>query len=152
MATQFPEFREDKDQIVPPGRYVWTWQHPSGIWFHLLLVVHWSSDKFTLEGAWDFQKRLPGPARVGMGGVIDDPQLFRPNFLWSGKDYWWPLVLHPEEFEKPYLYNDDPIEECLPLVAPAVWDAADKIKEHILPAFERIVQKHEKAAATRAQL
>jgi hypothetical protein len=52
------------------------------------------------------------------------------------------LVLRPEEFEKPYLYAGDPVEQCVPLVAPAVWDAGEKMKDHLSPAFEKIAQKH----------
>jgi hypothetical protein len=73
--------------------------------------------------------------------------LFRPNFLWSGKDYWWPLVLRPEEFERVILYRDDPIEQCLPLVAPAVADAAQKLRDYVVPVFEKVVQLHGKKSA-----
>ena len=43
--------------------------------------------------------------------------------IWSGKDHGWLLVLRPGEHERVILYRDDPVEQCLPLVAPAVWDA-----------------------------
>jgi len=52
------------------------------------------------------------------------------------------VVLRPEEFERAYHYEDDPIEECLPLIAPAVHDAANKLKEYLMPAFEKIVRQH----------
>jgi hypothetical protein len=54
------------------------------------------------------------------------------------------LVLHPEEFENAILYYPEPIEQCLPLVAPAVWNAGEKLKEYLVPVFEQIVQKHGK--------
>ena len=139
MALQFPEYQEDKGQIVPQGRYVWTRQHPSGIWLHILLIINSKYDKFTIEAAWDFDGKLPG-SLPGVDDSFDRPRLFRVNFIWSGKDYWWPLVLDPEEFERAILYKDDPIEQCIPLVSPAVWDAAEKLKDHLIPVFEKIVQ------------
>jgi len=141
MATVFPEYHEDKGQIVPQGRYVWTHQHPSGIWLHILLINSSKYDKFTIEAAWDFDGKLPG-SLPGVDDIFDRPRLFRVNFIWSGKDYWWPLVLRPEEYECALLYKDDPIEQCLPLVAPAVWDAGEKLKDHLIPVFEKIVQMH----------
>lgn len=139
MVTEFSEYQEDKRQIVPPGKYVWTRQHPSGIWLHILLMIDPKRDTFTTEAAWDFDGKLPRYG--GADGIFQRPVWCRVNFLWSGKDYWWRLVLRPEEFERAILYKEDPIEQCLPLVAPAVWDAAEKLKEHLVPVFERIVQK-----------
>lgn len=143
MATVFSEYKEDKGQIVPPGRYIWTHQHPMGIWFHILLIISPKSDKFTIGAAWDFDGKLPG-GLPGVSDIFDRPRLFRVNFIWSGKDYWWPLVLRPEEYERNAFYKDDPIEQCLPLVAPAVWDAAEKLKDHLFPTFDKIVAKHGK--------
>jgi hypothetical protein len=54
MAAEFPEYHEDKGQVVPPGRYVWTRQHSLGVWFHILFVIHPTADEFTVEGAWSF--------------------------------------------------------------------------------------------------
>lgn len=144
IATGFPEYREDKEQIVPQGRYVWTHQHVSAIWFHILLIIHHTRDEFTLEAAWDLDGKLPGPAYGKPVELLAHPLLFRVNWLWSGRDYWWPLVLRPEEFESAILYGNDPIEQCLPLVAPAVAEAAQKLREYVLPAFQKIVQIHGK--------
>jgi hypothetical protein len=141
MATEFSEYKEDKRQIVPAGRYVWTRQHPSGIWLHVLLIIHPTKEQFTIEAAWDFDSKLPS-SLPGVSDIFDRPRLFRVNFLWAKKDYWWPLVLRPEEYERNIFYKDDPIELCLPLVAPAVWDADEKLKEHLVPVFEKIVRKH----------
>jgi hypothetical protein len=142
MSSQFPEYREDKGQTGPQGRYVWTRQHPSGIWFHVLLLIHHSRDQFTIEAAWDLDSKLPAPAYGELGGILEQPFLFRPNWLWSGKDYWWLLVLRPEEYERSrFYYEEDPIERCLQLVAPAVWDASEKLKDHVVPLFEKIAQK-----------
>ena len=142
MSTQFPEYREDRGQAVPQGWYVWTHQHPSGIWLHILLVVDSTRDTFTIEAAWDLNGKLPGPFYGKPIEVSECPILFRINFLWCGKDYWWPLVLRPAELETAILYEKDPIEKCLPLVAPAVWDAGEKLKEHLVPVFEKIIQMH----------
>ena len=142
MTTEFSEYKEDKGQIVPPGRYVWTRQHPSGIWFHILLIISQKSDKFTISAAWDFDGKLPGSDLAGVSDILERPGQCRVNFIWSGKDYWWPLMLRPEEYERNALYKDDPIEQCLPLIAPAVWDAAEKLKDHLVPVFEKIVRQH----------
>jgi hypothetical protein len=129
---------------LPQGWYAWTRQHPSGIWLHLLLIINPKFDKFTTEAGWGFDGKLPPD---GIEGIFERPMLFRPNFLWSGKDYWWPLVLRPEEFERVILYRDDPIEQCLPLVAPAVADAAQKLRDYVVPVFEKVVQLHGKKSA-----
>jgi hypothetical protein len=142
MAVEFPDYKEDKTQIVPQGRYVWTFKHPTNIWFHILLIVHPTRDDFTVEVGWDYDGKLTRFTNQEIDKISDYPRSFRVNFLWSGKDYWWPLVLRPEEYERVLLYKDDPVEECLPLVAPAVWEAGEKLKEHLIPVFEEIVRKH----------
>ncbi len=79
--------------------------------------------------------------------VLAKPIAFRSSSLWfeSNWGFWWNLVLRPEEFERVMRYKEDPVEECLPLVAPAIWDAGEKIKEHVIPLFEKIIQKHGRA-------
>jgi hypothetical protein len=149
MTTEFPEYREDKGQTIPQGTYVWTHRHTSGIWLHILFAIHPMFDKFTIESAWGFDGKLPPVSYDGSDGIFDRPVWFRINFSWSGKDYWWLLVLRPEEHERFLLYKDDPIDQCLPLVAPAVADAARKLKEHWVPATDKIVQLHGKQADQR---
>jgi hypothetical protein len=112
-----------------------------------VLIIHPTADKFTIDAAWDFDGKLPAILYGGAEGILERPLVFRMNFIWSGKDYWWPLVLRPEEFERVILYKDDPFEQCLPLVAPAVADAGQKIKEYTLPVFEKVAQLHGKKAA-----
>ena len=118
MATQFPEYREDKGQIIPTGKYVWTRQHPSGIWLYILFMIDPTRDTFTTEAAWDFDGKLPRFSHSGADGIFQRPVWFRVNFLWSGKDYWWPLVLCPEVFERAILYKDDPVERMLAVGCP----------------------------------
>jgi hypothetical protein len=144
MLAEFPEYREDKGQVLPQARHVWTYRHPSSIWFHLLLVIDPSFDKFTVEAGWGLDGVLPQFSYDGADGIFERPILFRMNFIWSGEDYWWPLVLRPEEFERAIRYRDDPIEQCLPLAGPAVTAAAQKLKEHWVPTAEKIVQMHGK--------
>ena len=146
MRREFPEYIEDKSQIVPQGRYVWSCKHTSGVWFHILFVIHPTLDQFTTEVAWGFNGRLPGHKMVrdSMHQIFQDPLGFRSASFWSRTDHWWLLVLRPEEHERVLLYKDDPVEQCLPLVAPAVADAARKLKEHWVPATERIMQLHGK--------
>ena len=137
MKADFPDFQEDKGQVHPQGWYVWT---------HL----HHSRDMLTMEAAWDFDGKLPpyhGPDDYSSG-----PSWLRTSFLWcrnsrgTPQDIWWTLVLRVEEFERAMLYEDDPVEQCLPLVAPAVHEARDKVKQYVLPFFEEVVRKHGQAA------
>jgi hypothetical protein len=145
MTAEFPEYLEDKVQVVPGNRYIRTLHHPSGIWFHIIMMPHPTKDKFTIEGAWDFNGKLMPLEIVEENDkfkIFERPIMFRPNFFWSGKDYWWPLVLFPEVLATSISYKDDPLEDCFPLVAPAIQDAAQKIKEYVLPLFEKVVKKH----------
>ena len=93
--------------------------------FHIELVLHHSRDQFTTEAAWGFDGKLPGPAR-GSEDYAAEPSDFRTSYLWCRdergirQDIWWPLVLRLEEYRTGWLYEDDPIEECIPLVAPAM--------------------------------
>jgi hypothetical protein len=107
---------------------------------------------FTTEVAWDLDGKLPRMrlVRDEMHEIFQQPVLFRSSSFWNRKDYWWLLVLRPEEHERVILYKDDPIEQCLPLVAPAVADAAQKIKDYVLPAFHKILQMHGKQSAEEA--
>jgi hypothetical protein len=141
MAGEFSEYQEDKGQIVPQGWNVWTCPFSTSLFFHIMLVTHHSRDEFTTEGGWSFDGKLL-PRLSNVSDILLGPSHVRVGKLWAGKDYWWPLVLRPEEFERALLYKDDPIEQCLPLVAPAVADAAKKLKEHLVPVFEQVVQKH----------
>lgn len=148
MKTEFPEYQEDKGQIVPPGWYVWTCPFSTNLFFHIMFVIHHSRDEFTTEGGWSFDGKFL-PRLSSVSEVLSGPAHIRVGKLWYGKDYWWPLVLRPEEFERALLYKDDPIEKCLPLVAPAVWDAGEKLKDHLVPVFEKIVQKYRANTASK---
>ena len=89
--------------------------------------------------------RLPAPWYGRPVDVLARPIVFRPAWLWSEKSYWWPLVLRPEEYERSrFYYAEDQIEQCLPLVAPAVSDTAKKLKDHLIPLFEKVIEKHGK--------
>jgi hypothetical protein len=141
MAVQFPEYREDRAQAVPQGWYVWTHQHPAKLFFHINLVIHSTRDAFTTEVGWSFDGKLPY-SLTDVSEVFSAPALVRLGEIWSGQEYWWPLVLRPEEFENAILYWDDPIEECLPLAPPAVWEAGEKLRDHFVPIVKQVVQKH----------
>jgi hypothetical protein len=109
-----------------------------------MLVISHMHDKFTTESAWSFDGKIPPPSYDGANGIFGRPVSFRINFSWSGRDYWWLLVPRPKEHERVLLYKDDPVDQCLPLIAPAVADAARKLKEHWVPATDKIVQLHGK--------
>ena len=128
---------------MPQGWYIWTYQSSTGLFFHIALVIHHSRDEFTTEGAWSFEGKVL-PHLSDIGEILDSPAHVRVGELWAGEDYWWPLVLRPEEYARALLYKYDPIEKCLPLVAPAVADAANKLKEHLVPVFEKVIEKHGK--------
>jgi hypothetical protein len=141
MAAEFPEYREDKGQIVPQGWYVLTYPYSTSLFFYIMLVAHHSRDEFTTEGGWEFDGNVL-PRLSGVSEVLSSPAHIRVGELWAGKDYWWPLVLRLKGYERALLYKDDPIEHCLPLVAPAVRAAAQKLKEHLVPVFGKIIQMH----------
>ena len=147
MSVEFPDYKEDKTQVMRQGMCAWRCDHPSGLFFWIFLVLHSKNDQFTTEVGWSFDTKLPPSEVIGrkeINTVLEKPIAFRNCCLWyeSNWGFWWKLVLRPEEHEHAILYRDDPIEECLPLVAPAVWDAGEKIKEHVVPLFDRIIQKH----------
>lgn len=143
MAAEFPEYQEDKGQVVPQGWYILTYQSSTGLFFHIALVIHHSRDEFTTEGAWSFDGKIL-PRLSSVSEVLSSPAHIRVARLWADDGYWWPLVLRPQEYERAILYKDDPIEKCLPLVAPAVSDAAKKLKEYLIPVFEKVIEKHGK--------
>ena len=145
MKSQFPEYREAKGQGVPKGSYPWIRQDPSGIWFQIWLVIDSTRDAFTIEAIWSFDNIRPTRMYPDENKILDEPCLFRMNRLWSGQDYWWLLVLRPEEYERSIsFYKDDPVEQCLQLVAPAIWDAAEKLKDHLMPVFDKILRPQNK--------
>jgi hypothetical protein len=147
MAVEFPQFREDKAQIVPPERDVWTMNHPSGLFFHILLEIHPARDQFTTSAAWSLNGRIPS-ARPGCGGreaIYSEPLLFTTCRLWlpadAGEDHWWKLVLRPEEYARDPVYQPDPVDDCRPLVGPAITEAGEKLKDYLIPAFEEIATR-----------
>ncbi len=147
MTVEFPDYREDENQIVPPGWYIWRTDHRSGLLFWLILVIHHSRDEFTTEAGWSFDAIKPSWTGLGnqvMDTILSKPLTFRTDRLWcqSNCGHWWKFVLRPEEYDRALLYKDDPIAQCLPLVAPAVWDAGEKIKEHVIRVFEAVVRRH----------
>ena len=137
MAVEFPEYHEDKEQTVPRGWYVWTHQHSFKIWCHILLVIHPTRDEFTTEAAWDFDGKMPSNLSVFGKDDIESIFLksvnFRTSELWwfEPDDYWWPLVLRPKEYMRRMGYTPDPIEDCLLLIAPAVAEAGQKVKQYV---------------------
>jgi hypothetical protein len=141
MATEFPKYQEDKGQIAPQGWYAWTYRHSDDLFFHILLVIHETRDQFTIEGEWGHDGKLLD-CLSDVHDILSAPSYVRVAELWSDEEYWWLLVLRPEEYDRAFTYGDDPIEECLPLVAPAVADAAKKLKEHLIPVFEKVAEKH----------
>lgn len=141
MAAEFPEYQPDKGQVVPQGWIVWTYPSPTGLFLHIALVTNHSRDEFTTEGAWSFDGKML-PRLSSVSEALLSPAHIRVGELWAGDDYWWPLVLRPEEHARATLYRDDPIEQCLPLVAPAVADAAKKLKEHLIPLFKKVAERY----------
>ena len=145
MTVEFPDYKEDKSQIVPQGWYTWTQSHPSKLFFHITFVIAQRRDAFIAEVGWSKTgKRSPCSSRYGKKGMLDEPNYVRLPKLWehNGMEPWWNLVLRPEEYELVMFYKDDPIPDCIPLVAPAIWDLGEKLKEYAIPVFEEIVRKH----------
>jgi len=145
MAVEFPLHQEDKSQIVPPGWCTWTQAHPAKLSLHITLVIHPTRDAFIAEVGWSKTGKLTSSSsRYTKKGMMEEPNFVRLPELWgfNGMEPWWNLVLRPEEYERAILYEDDPVEQCIPLVAPAVWDLGEKLKEHAVPVFEEIVRKH----------
>src|SRR5450756_677794 len=143
MAVEFPDYKEDKSQVVPQGWYVWTQKHSSGLFCHITLVLHNSRDSFIFEAGWSKTGQLQPTSGKRDKFLIEPMHIRLPDFwFFYGIEPWWSLVLHPEEYERALLYMDDPIEDCLPLVAPAMWEAGEKVKEFVMPAFEEIVRRH----------
>jgi hypothetical protein len=147
LAVELPNYQADKTQVMPQGLYAWKHQHPSGLFFGIFLVIHHSRDEFTTEVGWSFNAVKPPWKMIGYGkaeAVLAEPVAFRSSDLWydNNWDFWWKLVLRREEYERVLLYKDDPVEECLPLISPAVWDAGEKLKEYAIPIFEEIVRKY----------
>ena len=132
MAAEFPEYQEDKRQVVPPGWYVWTRQHTSSLWLHILLVVHPTRDQFTAEAAWSHDGKTKGHTVQQQEKFMSEANDIRVSRLWCGRDDWW-LV---------FVRESDPVEKCLPVVAEKVSDAAEKLKQYLAPVFEKIVLKH----------
>jgi hypothetical protein len=153
MKAEFPEYREDKSQIVPQGWYVWTRKHPSNIFFHIILVIDPSRDEFTTEAAWDFDGRKPLSLSAMRGNTKQIPAApvhFRTDILWSPDNFghWWKLIVRAELYEDDIFY-EDPIEDCLPLIEPAVGDAITKLKEFLVPVFGRVVAAHRKKSPSK---
>jgi hypothetical protein len=143
IEVDYPAFRKDKSQEVPQGWYVWTWDHPSGLHFHIVLVISPTADEFTTEAGWDFDGKMPSLCFVGADELKEKPLRavhFRTDILWnkSALDHWWKLILRPEEYENDFLY-EDPTEDCLPLVEGKVCQAARKLKAFLMPLFEEII-------------
>src|SRR6266436_3470410 len=106
MATQFSAYHPHKGQVLPQGRYVWTRQDASGLWFHILLLIDPTRDEFTTEAAWGRTGKLPGFTvllQEELGMIYERPLLLRTSVLWAGGEPWepwWALVLRPGEYAK----------------------------------------------------
>src|ERR1700722_13667374 len=83
VTAEFPDYLEDHVKVRPGNRYIRTWQHPCGVWFHIILMPHPTKDKFTIEGAWDYDGRLL-PLEIieekDKYKVLERPIFFRPIF------------------------------------------------------------------------
>ena len=115
---------------------------PDTVAFTLFLVISPNSDEFTTEAAWDLDGNMPRSLyalEFGEDKVFHDPIHFRTDILWTDSQFghWWTLVANPNKCEETILYQD-PVEDCLPLIDPAIKEAAAKLHEYVLPLFETI--------------
>jgi hypothetical protein len=137
----FPDYHEDKGQIVPQGWYVWTRKHSSKLYFHIFLVIDPKRDQFTTEAAWDYDGKISHSLAVisTPGEAMAKPTHFRTDILWCTNSFghWWNLLSRPRDF-----LNEEPVEDCLPRIKVAVEEAGQKLKEHLVPLFTAIAEKH----------
>src|SRR5277367_1059426 len=100
MAVEFSDYKEDKDQVIPQGWYVWKRQHQSGLFFWIFLVIDQKRDQFTAEAGWSFDATRPPWTMVSRKEteiILSKPLAFRTSRLWCQDNwgYWWKLVLRP---------------------------------------------------------
>jgi hypothetical protein len=148
MKAQFPNYKEDKTWTVPPGWYVWTYQHSCGLWFHILLNIHHSKDEFTNEVAWSYKGNRPEFEIIFNDEInmfVKRPMHIRISTFWSDEDHWWGFDPKYDDYRslgkniKPL-----PIEKSMELIVPAIYDSTEKLKKYVMPVFEEIVRRHGK--------
>jgi hypothetical protein len=156
MKEALPQFRELKSAGltgIASGSRVYCCQAAPELSFFLILVPSvMDLDRFTLEGAWSKDGRVP--SRLGF--LTDQPDgslRFRIPSLWEVPhgDYWWELTetrstnaMTSEEFED-WLRNQEQvlkerIEEGLRRIPGCVDEAIERIVKYALPYFDGVAK------------
>ena len=156
MKETLPQFREFKSAGatgIVSGSRVYCCQAAPDLFFFLILVPSVKDlDRFTLEGAWSKDRRVP--SRLGsLSDVPDESLRFRLPSLWNVPhgDYWWELTetrhthtMTSEEFDD-WLRNQEQvlkerIEEGLQRARGCVDDAIEQIIDYGLPFFDGVAK------------
>ncbi len=154
LKEVLPRFERAQLEIAPECR-VYEWVHDERLRFFLVLQMHRSEDRFTVEVAWSRNGGWPkGHVPLPDAPLLDTESgemRFRIGLLWKTQpDHWWQVApgwpemaparapRDPEALWRA-ITNPPPIEEALKEVPAVVGDAIAKILAFVVPYFERVI-------------
>lgn len=142
------------DLKLTPECRPYEWAHDAKLRFFLVLQVHRSEDRFTIEVAWSGNGAWPeGHVPLPDAPLLDHPSgevRFRIGLLWKPQpDHWWELVPGRVVAESPpaprdpeaiwrAITNPLPVEVALGAVPAAVDDAIARVRDFVVPYFEQV--------------
>lgn len=155
LKEESSRFHRTTQVKISPECRLYEWVHDEKMRFFLVLQMHRSEDRFTIEVAWSKNGEWP----EGHVPLPDSPLLaspsgemrFRIGLLWNTQpDHWWQVVpggLHAVPVQAPRdpealwreITNPPPIEDALKEVPAVVDDAIAKIQTFVIPYFERVI-------------
>jgi hypothetical protein len=147
LKHELPQFRPIKSEHLTHGERLFEWKAAPALFFFLMLQTDDHNDEFTVEVAWSSDGQFPilsintSPCEKARGGKMR----FRLCNFWTEEDEWFRVCSRPTEaqlkayfFEGKDYYADSP-EEAAQRVPALIEEAIQRILEHAVPYFRKIV-------------
>jgi hypothetical protein len=149
MQARFAEFVLRRDIRVPPGDLVFSWTHPAGVTFFIVLEVNQDSEAFNIALAWS----VGGgdlPRFVAMSPTdppVSQQHRFALHRLWdnpSTRDPWhWRVVPLPRLGDSTaWLATAVPTPELIRRVEDSARQAVDGLAAHATPYFLAVLEEY----------
>jgi hypothetical protein len=144
LEKQFPQFEEDKESIVPPKYKVYVWKSQQNLYFFICLLPSPKDDSFTVDIGWSKSGKLPNNPVIYESGedqiVSSENIMFRLSRIYERKqfEHWWYLAKKSTLNDDFFTFVETPIEESMEKISPKIDEVFKKVKEHVIPYFEKV--------------
>jgi len=140
MKSGLPIFETDGVSYFPPGSRGYVSHSWPGLSAYIVLSISPKDDTFYIDVAWSRNGRYPHTA-ITEPDVLpaDGDSQFRLNRLYDPKQYQGWYLARPRSLDDDFFtFVEESVDVSLERIDPALDDVFGKIKEHVLPYFDRL--------------